>query len=152
MLFRSLIYADALKVNSRLHEPEVTTLVPIIAAKAEIRAVSKKIQRKLGQQKNTVMTGRDIGSEIFPDAPLKIFLTATPEVRAKRRFEQLKKIEPNITSEEVLDQIKERDKMDIERQASPMRIPEGAVIIDNSELTVDETVEKILENHVTPPR
>jgi len=141
------IYADGFEVNGRLHEPAVTAMVPILAAKPEVRGISKKFQRRIGHSKNTVMTGRDIGSEIFPDAPLKIFLTASPEVRAKRRFEQLKIVEPGITLEEVLKQIKERDKMDSQRAASPMRIPKDAIIIDNSNLTVEETVDKILEHY-----
>ena len=143
----TLIYADGVEISSRLHESKVTKFVPIIAAKEEVRSISKNLQRKIGRLQNTVMTGRDIGSEIFPDADLKIFLTATPEVRAKRRFEQLKQINPSITLEDILIQIKERDKMDTERKASPMRIPEGAVIIDNSDLTVEETVERILTHH-----
>ncbi len=149
----TLIFADGIKINGRLHEPNVTEFVPVIAARPEVREISKIFQRKIGESKDTVMTGRDIGSEIFPDADLKIFLTATPEVRAKRRYEQLKIIKPEITLEQVLSQIKERDKMDTEREASPMRIPEGAVIIDNSSFTVIEAVEKILEHyaHLAPP-
>lgn len=140
---KTLIYADGVEISNRLHEPEVTRLVPIIAAKPEVREISKKMQRRIGKYQNTVMTGRDIGSEIFPGAPLKIFLTASTEIRAKRRFKQLKKVEPEISFEKVLKQIVERDKMDTERSASPMRVPEGAIIIDNSDLTVEETVEKI---------
>ena len=141
----TLIYADGVEINSRLHEPKVTEYVPIIAAEADVRSISKKFQRKIGESKDTVMTGRDIGTEIFPDADLKIFLTAAAEVRAKRRYEQLKLNNPDITLDEVLKQVIERDKMDTEREASPMRIPEGATVIDNSSLTVEETVEKILE-------
>lgn len=137
------IFADGAEITNRLHEPKVTEFVPAIAARTSVREISKSLQRKLGNTENTVMTGRDIGSEIFPNADLKIFLTAKPEVRAKRRYKQLKTINPNITLHEVLNQIKKRDKMDSERKASPMRIPEGAITIDNSNLTVEETVEKI---------
>ena len=149
----TLIFVDGVEINKRLHEPKVTEYVPIIAAKAEIRAISKKFQRKIGETQNTVMTGRDIGTEIFPDASLKIFLTATPEVRAKRRFKQLKLVNPEITLDNILNQIIDRDKMDTERKASPMRIPEDSIIIDNSNLTVEETVDKILGHyaHLAPP-
>lgn len=139
----TLIYADGVEMSKRLHEPKVTEFVPVIAARAKVREISKNLQRRFGNMQDTVMTGRDIGSEIFPDADLKIYLTATPEIRAKRRYEQLKLVNPTITLNEVLNQIKERDKMDSERKASPMRIPEGAITIDNSNLTVEETVEKI---------
>ena len=143
----TIIKTDGVEINGRLHEPKVTDFVPIIAAKPEVREISKKFQRRIGQLQNTVMTGRDIGSEIFPEAPLKIFLTASLEVRAKRRYEQLKKIKPDITLDEVLTQVKNRDKMDTEREASPMRVPKGAITIDNSNLTVEETVQKILQYH-----
>lgn len=127
-----------------LHTPEVTKNVSIIAAIAEVREVTKIIQRKLGTLKNTVMTGRDIGSEIFPNAEHKFFLTASPEVRAQRRFDQLVKVDPNITYEQVLNSMMERDKKDTERVVSPLRIPERATVIDNSNLTVEQTVEQIL--------
>ncbi|OGE38880.1 cytidylate kinase [Candidatus Daviesbacteria bacterium RIFCSPHIGHO2_12_FULL_37_11] len=143
----TLIYADGIEINNRLHEPKVTEFVSKIAANPEIRSISKRIQRQIGKPQNTVMTGRDIGTEIFPDASLKIFLTASPEVRAKRRYEQLKKTKPELTLMDVLNQIRERDKMDTEREASPMRIPEDAIILDNSYLNVEQTVEKILEHY-----
>lgn len=144
---KTLIYADGVEISSRLHEPSITEMTPKVAAKPEVRQIAKVFQRRIGQMQNTVMDGRDIGSEIFPDSTLKIYLTATPEVRAKRRHKQLKVINPTITLGEVLSQIQERDKMDTERKASPMRVPEGAIIIDNSDLTVEETVEKILESY-----
>ena len=143
----TLIYADGIEINNRLHEPKVTEFVSKVAAKPEIRQIAKILQRKIGQKQNTVMDGRDIGTEIFPDASLKIFLTASPEVRAKRRYEQLKKTKPELTLMDVLNQIRERDKMDTEREASPMRIPEDAIILDNSYLNVEQTVEKILEHY-----
>lgn len=127
-------------VTDKLHSPEVTQVVPVVAAKKEVREVAKEIQKKIGNENNTVMTGRDIGSEIFPDAKLKFFITASPEVRAKRRFDQLKKVKPEISYQEVLNQMLERDKQDSEREASPMRIPEGAVVVDTSNRTIDESV------------
>ena len=82
----TLIYADGIEINNRLHEPKVTEFVSKIAANPEIRSISKRIQRQIGKPQNTVMTGRDIGTEIFPDASLKIFLTASPYVNAKRKY------------------------------------------------------------------
>lgn len=129
-----------------LHTPEVTKNVSIIAAIAKVREVTKIIQRKLGTAKNTVMTGRDIGSEIFPNAEHKFFLTASAEVRAQRRFDQLIKADPNITYEQVLNSMMERDKQDTEREVSPLRIQQGATIIDNSNLTVEQTVQEMLSH------
>lgn len=133
-------------LTDNIHTPEVTKNVSTIAAIKEVREVTKLIQRKLGSLKNTVMTGRDIGSEIFPDSKHKFFLTASPEVRAQRRFNQLIKVDPTVTYEQVLNSMMERDKKDTEREVSPLRVPEGATIIDNSRLTVEQTVQEILSH------
>lgn len=129
-----------------LHSPAVTDHVSAVSAVREVREVTKVIQRKLGLEKNTVMTGRDIGSEIFPNAEHKFYLTADVEIRAKRRFNQLVKRDPNIKYEEVLKSMEERDKKDSEREVSPLRIPEGAIIIDNSYLSIEQTVDEMLKH------
>lgn len=133
-------------LTDTLHTPEVTENVSTIAAIKGVREVTKLIQRNLGSSKNTVMTGRDIGSEIFPQSKHKFFLTASTETRAKRRFEQLVKLDPSVKYEQVLSSMMERDKKDSEREVSPLRVPEGAIIIDNSNLTVEQTVEEILSH------
>lgn len=129
-----------------LHTAEVTDNVSTVSAIKEVREVTKIIQRKLGDSKNTVMTGRDIGSEIFPSAKHKFFLTAKTEIRAKRRFDQLVKNDPNVKYEDVLKSMQERDRKDSERAVSPLRIPEGAIIIDNTYLTVEQTVKEMLSH------
>lgn len=129
-----------------LHTTEVTDNVSAVSALKEVREVTKIIQRKLGRLQNTVMTGRDIGSEIFPSAKHKFFLTAKVEVRAKRRFEQLVKTDPQIKYETVLQSMEDRDRKDSTREVSPLRVPDGAVIIDNSNLTVGQTVEQMLRH------
>ena len=91
------------------------------------------------------MGGRDIGTEIFPEAKFKFWLTASVEERAKRRFSQLKEKDPTISYTDVLSDMKERDRRDSEREASPMRKPEDSYIIDNSQLTIEETVELMLK-------
>jgi len=139
------IFLEGIDITDSLHDPNVTEVVPVVAAIPEVRVEAKRIQRKIGEKTDTVMTGRDIGSEIFPESKLKFFITASPEVRAQRRFEQLKKVNPEITLEKVLDQMNIRDKADTEREASPMRIPDGAVIIDTTNLTTEETVSKMME-------
>lgn len=129
-----------------LHSPDVTKNVSIVSAIGQVREVTKVIQRKLGEEKNTVMTGRDIGSEIFPEAKYKFFLTADVRVRAKRRFDQLNKTDPNLTFDDVLHSMEERDTQDSTREVSPMRIPQGAVVIDNTNLNVAQTVEEMLKH------
>ena len=120
--------------------------MPIVAAIKEVREITKVVQRRLGESQNTVMTGRDIGSEIFPEAKYKFFLTAKVEIRAKRRFDQLIKINPTTSYETVLDDMIKRDKVDTEREVSPLRIPEGAIVIDNSNLNVEQSVEEALKH------
>lgn len=139
------IFNDGEDLTDKLHLPEVTKNVSIVAAIREVREVTRVIQRRLGESKNTVMTGRDIGSEIFPNAKHKFFLTASDKVRAKRRFEQLVKADSSITYDMVYQSMLERDERDSTREVSPLRVPEGAVVIDNSNLDVEQTVEEMLE-------
>ncbi len=137
---------DGEDITDRLHDSEVTQLVPVIAAIKEVREATRVIQYRLVNNKNTVMTGRDIGSEIFPQAKHKFFLTASVEVRSQRRFKQLVAKDPLVKYEDVLEAMKDRDKQDETREISPLRIPESAIVIDNSNLTVEETVEEMLKN------
>lgn len=140
------VFSDGLDVTDILHTPQISKITSLVAAIPRVREIMKGIQRGLDKDGKIVMGGRDIGSEIFPDAKFKFFLTASPEVRAKRRFEQLKKSDPAITLEEVLKDMIDRDTKDTTREVSPMRIPKGAVVIDNSNLTVEQTVEEMLKH------
>ncbi len=137
-------FLNAQDVSEFLHSLEVTSVVPIVAAHKKAREECKRIQRRIGERQNTVMTGRDIGSEIFPDAPLKFFLTARSEIRAQRRYEQIKDKNPEITYQEILRDMMARDKMDSEREASPFRKPEGAIEIDTSDMSVDDSVDGLV--------
>lgn len=139
-------FANGEDITDHLHDPEVTALVPQIAAIKEVREATKVIQYQLVNSNKTVMTGRDIGSEIFPQSKHKFFLTASVEVRAQRRFKQLVEKDPSVTYKMVLEAMKERDKKDETREVSPLRIPEGSVVIDNSNLTVEQTVEEMLRH------
>lgn len=133
-------------VADRLHDPEVTRLVPIVAAIRQVREATKIIQYNLVNSKSTVMTGRDIGSEIFPHAKHKFYLTADVKIRVQRRFKQLIEKDPAVKFEEVLKDTEQRDKQDMEREISPLRIPADAVVIDNSNLNVEQTVEELLKH------
>lgn len=140
------MFLDGEDVTYVLHDPQISDVTSKVSAIPQVRDVMKGIQRRLANTGGVVMGGRDIGSEIFPEARHKFFLTASVEVRAKRRFEQLRKKDPSIEFEDVLKDMMERDKRDSEREASPMRVPEGAIEIDNSNLTVEQTVEKMLKH------
>lgn len=139
------IFNNGEDLTGILHSPLVTKNVSIVAAMREVREATKSIQYQLGQAGNTVMTGRDIGSEIFPSARNKFYLTASVEVRAKRRFKQLIEKDPKVKYEDVLTAMKERDQQDKTREVSPLRIPENAIVIDNSNLSIEETVEEMLK-------
>ncbi|MBI2597185.1 (d)CMP kinase [Candidatus Daviesbacteria bacterium] len=141
-----IILNNGADLTSQLHSKEVTDAVSKVAAYKEVREVTKLIQRKLGVLENTVMTGRDIGSEIFPEAKHKFYLTADVKVRAKRRFDQLVKLDSTVQYEDVLNSMIERDKKDSIREVSPLRIPEGAVVIDNTSLNIEQTVSEVLKH------
>ncbi len=140
------VVANGEDVTDILHEGAVTKLVSDVSAIREVREAIKPIQKALAGSNNTVMTGRDIGSEIFPEAKHKFYLTAEVEVRAKRRFDQLFQKDKSIKYEDVLRDMTLRDKKDTEREISPLRIPQGALVLDNSNLTVEETVDEMLKH------
>ena len=139
-------------VTHKLHTTEISNLVSIVAAKPEVREVTRDIQRNLAKEGKVVMGGRDIGTEIFPEAKYKFWLTASVEERAKRRYLQLQREDPVTSFEQVLSDMKERDRRDSEREASPMRTPQGAIVIDNTKLTIEQTVEDMLKKIATPLR
>lgn len=150
------VFLNKEDVTDKLHTPEVTKVVPAIGAVRSVRKAAKRIQYEIAQNQDTVMAGRDIGSEIFPGAPLKFFITALAEVRAKRRYEQHKaklfvgdnrKNGEDITYEQILLDTKKRDEMDEKREASPMRVPKDAIIIDTSKKNIDEVVEELLSHY-----
>lgn len=134
-------------VTSQIHTAEITFIVPKIAAHAKARYFAKQLQKKIGSEKNTVMAGRDIGSEIFPDSKLKFFITADVKVRAQRRYDQIKKTNPEVKYEDVHRGMEKRDNADSTREASPMRVPKDAIVIDTSNLTTEQTVHQMLEHY-----
>jgi cytidylate kinase len=137
------IFLDDEDITAVIHTPHVTALVPKIAAFPKAREYAKQLQKSIGGLRDTVMAGRDIGSEIFPDAKLKFFITADINVRAQRRLVQIKKTNPNVKFEEILSGMKNRDNDDSTRKASPMRVQNDAIIIDTTDMTTEETVEKM---------
>ncbi len=139
------MFLDESDVTDMLHSPQISNLVHVVAAIPEVREVTRHIQKKVAEQGRVVMGGRDIGSEIFPDAKHKFFLTASVEERARRRFSQLVTKDPATKYEDVLSDMKDRDTHDATRKASPMRIPEDAIVIDNTDLNIEETVEEMVK-------
>ena len=117
---------------------EVSNNVSIIAQIQEVREKLVTLQQKIGIEKNVIMDGRDIGTKVFPNAKLKIFLTASSEVRARRRHKELKKSGEIITFNKVLDHLIERDSNDINRKINPLIQADDAIVIDNSSMSMYE--------------
>lgn len=131
-------------VESQIRTLEVGELASQISTIKEVRAFLVAQQQAMGEKKGIVMDGRDIGTVVFPQAELKLFLTASPEVRAKRRFLELQAKGDNPDYEEVLRATNERDYRDTHRAESPLRQAEDAVVVDNSEMTREEQMEHII--------
>jgi cytidylate kinase len=110
-----------------------------------VREKLVKLQQEMGQKGGIVMDGRDIGTVVFPNAELKIFMTASPQVRAQRRFDEIKATGQTVSFQEVLDNIEKRDYIDANREISPLRKADDAVILDNSYLTKKEQLDKLID-------
>ena len=115
---------------------EVSDKVSIVAQIQQVREKLIALQQEIGKFKNVVMDGRDIGSVVFPDAKLKLFVTASSEIRAQRRYDELVKKEENITYKEVLDNLTARDQNDTNRRINPLIQANDAILIDNSDLSI----------------
>ncbi len=130
-------------VTEKIRSPEGGVLASQVAQYPGVREVVVKILRKLARGKKVVIDGRDAGTHIFPDAQLKIFLTASPEERARRRYRELLKKGYKVTYEDVLREVIERDKSDRNRKFAPLKVPEGAVIIDTTGKNLEQVVEEV---------
>lgn len=139
------MYLNDINVEKEIRTIEVSNFVSKIAEVSQVRAKLVEQQKSMGIHKGIVMDGRDIGTVVFPDAELKIFMTASPEVRARRRFDELAGKGQSVTFEEVLKNVQERDYIDTHREDSPLVKATDAIEIDNSSLTREEQFQKVLE-------
>ena len=140
------VLLDGQNITGLLHLPEVDKIVSTVAAYPAVRSALTKQQRKIGLQGHVVMVGRDIGTVVMPDAEMKIYLEASPETRAKRRYqENLSNHIDSETYEMILEDIVKRDKADRERTVAPLKPAEDAVIIQTDDLSAMEVAEKILD-------
>ena len=138
------IYLNGKNIEKEIRSIEVANMVSEVAKIASIRSFLVDLQRKMGENKGVVMDGRDIGSVVFPDAELKIFMTASEQIRAERRFKELQQKGENVSFEEVLKNVQHRDYLDTTRKESPLVKANDAIEIDNSFMTIDEQVNKIV--------
>ncbi len=131
-------------VNDYLRTPEVSDMASRTSVNGDVRVKLVQLQQELARRQNVVMDGRDIGTVVLPDAQVKIFLTASVEVRALRRYLELMENDESADLEQIKAQIKERDERDMNRAISPLKQADDAVLVDTSDLTIDEVVERIL--------
>jgi len=134
---------DGENVTSKIRTPEVSRGASDIAVIPFVRQWLLKTERELASKYDCIMDGRDIGTSVLPDAKVKIFLTASPEARAKRRMAELLEKGTEVSFEEVLAEMKYRDKQDAEREISPLKKADDAIVADTTELTFDESVELV---------
>lgn len=131
-------------VNDYLRTPEVSDMASRTSVNGDVRVKLVQLQQELARRQNVVMDGRDIGTVVLPDAQVKIFLTASVEARALRRYLELMENDESADLEQIKAQIKERDERDMNRAISPLKQADDAVLVDTSDLTIDEVVERIL--------
>ncbi|MBN1294652.1 MAG: (d)CMP kinase [Candidatus Latescibacteria bacterium] len=131
-------------VSERIRDRDVTKAVSSVSAMKAVRDRMTELQRELGFKGGIVMEGRDIGTVVFPDAEFKIYLDASPEIRAQRRYEELSAKGATITYNKLLDEIKERDRLNTMREIAPLRKAEDAITVDTTNLTLEEQVREIL--------
>ena len=138
-------YLNGVNVENKIRTMEVSSRVSPIATLDFVREAMVAQQQEMGKSKGIVMDGRDIGTTVFPDAELKIFVTATPEIRAQRRYDELKTKGQEASFDEILENVKQRDHIDQSREVSPLRKADDALLLDNSHLTIAQQKEWLAE-------
>ena len=140
-------YLNGVCVEKDIRTMEVSKYVSPIATLGFVREAMVDLQRLMGEAKGVIMDGRDIGTVVFPDAELKVFVTASVDVRAKRRYDELVAKGEKCSFEEIRDNVIERDRIDSTREISPLRQAEDAIVLDNSNMTIPEQKEWLLEQY-----
>ena len=138
---RPMTFLNGVNVEDRIRSLEVSSRVSPVAALGFIRKALVEQQQAMGKEKGIVMDGRDIGTAVFPNAELKIFVTASAEIRAQRRYDELKAKGQEASFEDILHNVEERDRIDQSRAVSPLRKADDAILLDNSHMTIAEQKE-----------
>ncbi len=144
---RPLTHLNGECVEHEIRNMEVASHVSPIATLGFVREAMVEQQRQMGRDKGVILDGRDIGTVVFPDAELKIFVTASPEIRAQRRFDELTEKGVACNMQEILENVLERDRIDTTREISPLRQAEDAIVLDNSHMTIPEQKEWLLNEY-----
>ena len=137
------VYLDGEDVSDLIRKPNVNELVSPVSAIKIIRIKMVELQRKLGEEGNVIMEGRDITTVVFPNAEVKIYLDAKLEIRAERRYKELVERGNNVTYEDTLESIRKRDKNDMEKEMGALKVADNAIVIDTSYMEIEEVYEKI---------
>ena len=140
-------YLNGINVEREIRRMEIANRVSYIATLPFIRESLVEKQRRMGNEKGIVMDGRDIGTVVFPDAELKIFVTASPEKRASRRWNELKTKGETASYEEICENVKSRDQQDMMREISPLRKADDAIELDNTDMTLEEQNEWLMKQY-----
>ena len=141
------VYVNGELVEDKIRSIEVSNAVSSVSSIGAVREKLVAMQQQMGRERGVVMDGRDIGTVVFPDAELKIFMTADAGVRAERRYAELTAKGDDVTLEEILENVISRDKADMERAISPLRQAEDAVVLDNSYMSVEEQMAWFMERY-----
>ena len=139
------VYINNVCYKSKLRDEKVSMMTSKLSAFKPLRDKLVLIQRQFANENNCIMEGRDIGTVVLPNAEIKLFITASQEVRAKRRFEQVVLKDKNADLEKVLEDLKQRDYNDENRNIAPLKCADDAILVDNTNLNIEETVQKCLE-------
>lgn len=140
-----VVLLDGENVNGLIRTEAVGNMASACSTIARVREIMVERQQQIAKEKDVIMDGRDIGTVVLPDARTKIYLTASSKVRATRRYDELREKGVDCDLEKIEADIIERDERDMNREASPLRQAEDAILVDTSDLTIDEVIEKILE-------
>lgn len=140
-----LVYLNGKDVTKKIRSKEVTKIVSPVSSIKEVRYVMVDLQRKLAEGKNIIMEGRDICTYVFPNADVKIYLDASIEERAKRRYKENQEKNIDMTYEEVYENIRKRDENDKAKEIGALKLAEDSIIVDTTNLSIDKVVEKIIE-------
>ena len=138
------VLLDGEDVSDAIRTPQISTYASQVSSVPEVRAYLLDLQRDLARRQSVIMDGRDIGTVILPDAKVKIFLTASPEKRAARRCAELREKGQDVTVEDILADMERRDALDASRATAPLKQAEDAVLVDTSDLTLEQSIEAVL--------
>lgn len=138
------IFLNKKDVTDKIRTPEVSAAASAVSAYQKVRESLLSMQRNIAAKENVIMDGRDIGTTILPNADIKIFLTASADVRGMRRYKELTQKGIKIELESVIEDVKKRDKADMTRAVSPLRMASDAILIDSSDMSIDQVEEKIV--------